>query len=163
MQNNSRYRGNFQGGNHQYQQRQPGVGNQMMQGARHHSVNPSQMVPGNQIMPHQQQMVYQQVQQPVTAGHANMMQHRPPPAPIQHGVSGGGSGSIDGGASSSMNSSSANQGQPQYADQAYAHEYYLEIRNMFASDDYKKLQNRQQKKEMIGNTIYKHVEKLVGD
>lgn len=34
---------------------------------------------------------------------------------------------------------------------------------MFASEDYKKLQNRQQKKEMIGNTIYRHVEKLVGD
>lgn len=62
-----------------------------------------------------------------------------------------------------MNSSSANQGQPQFADAAYAHQYFLEIRDMFASDDYKKLQSRQQKKEMIGNTIYRHVEKLVGD
>ena len=34
---------------------------------------------------------------------------------------------------------------------------------MFASEDYKKAANRQAKKEIVGNTIYKHVEKLVGD
>ena len=155
------YRGNFQG--QQYQQRQAG-GNMVQGGVRHHSVNPAQanqMMANNQMLAQQQMMLQQVPPQPMVP--TNMMQ-RPAPTNVQHGVSGGGSGSIDGGASSSMNSSSANQtGQPQYVDAQYANEYFLEIRNMFASEEYKKLTTRQQKKEVVGNTIYKHVEKLVGE
>ena len=34
---------------------------------------------------------------------------------------------------------------------------------MFASKDFKDTSDRREKKEIIGNTIYKHVEKLVGE
>lgn len=34
---------------------------------------------------------------------------------------------------------------------------------MYASTEYKKAGSRAQQKEMIGNTIYKHVERLVGE
>ena len=34
---------------------------------------------------------------------------------------------------------------------------------MFMSSEFKNSESMQQKKDMVGNTIYKHVEKLVGD
>jgi hypothetical protein len=34
---------------------------------------------------------------------------------------------------------------------------------MFASKEYKECLDRRDKKEIVGNTIYKHVEKLVGE
>ena len=34
---------------------------------------------------------------------------------------------------------------------------------MFASKEFKDTSDRREKKEIIGNTIYKHVEKLVGE
>ena len=41
--------------------------------------------------------------------------------------------------------------------------YYAEIQQMFISSEFKNSESMQQKKDMVGNTIYKHVEKLVGD
>lgn len=51
---------------------------------------------------------------------------------------------------------------PQYADMQYAKAYFDEIQAMFVSPDFKTAKRRE-KKEMVGNAIYKHVEKLVGD
>jgi len=58
----------------------------------------------------------------------------------------------------SMSSSTA----PQNVDMAYAKDYYNEIQNMFISVEFKK-SDRQGKKEIVGNSIYKHVEKIVGE
>ena len=44
-----------------------------------------------------------------------------------------------------------------------AQNYFLEIRNMFASKEYKQATDRREKKDIVGNTIYKHVEKLIGE
>lgn len=63
--------------------------------------------------------------------------------------------------SSSNNASST--ATPQFVDTSYAQNYYVEVRNMFASQEYKKASSRREQKELIGNTIYKHVEKLVGE
>merc|ERR1712057_133265 len=52
---------------------------------------------------------------------------------------------------------------PQYVEAAYAQQYFVEVRNMYASAEYKKAGTHAQQKEMIGNTIYKHVERLVGE
>ena len=51
---------------------------------------------------------------------------------------------------------------PQFADLPYAKAYFDEIQAMFVSPDFKTAKRRE-KKEMVGNAIYKHVEKLVGD
>ena len=83
-------------------------------------------------------------------------------APMQQmapGVSAG-SNSVD--AVSTSNASSA-QPAPQYVEAAYAQQYFVEVRNMYASAEYKKAGSRAQQKELIGNTIYKHVERLVGE
>jgi len=58
--------------------------------------------------------------------------------------------------------SAASSTNPQYADINYAQLYFQEIQQMFVSPEFKNSQPRQ-KKEIVGNTIYKHVEKLVGD
>lgn len=34
---------------------------------------------------------------------------------------------------------------------------------MFASKEYKQATDRREKKDIVGNTIYKHVEKLIGE
>jgi hypothetical protein len=44
----------------------------------------------------------------------------------------------------------------------YAKTYFEEIQAMFISQDFKNAKKKE-KKEIVGNTIYKHVEKLVGD
>jgi hypothetical protein len=51
---------------------------------------------------------------------------------------------------------------PQYADQFYAKTYFDEIQQMFMSPEFKE-SRKKEKKDMVGNTIYKHVEKLVGE
>lgn len=40
--------------------------------------------------------------------------------------------------------------------------YSAEIQSMFVSAEFKS-GNQQDKKEIVGNTIYKHVEKIIGD
>ena len=60
------------------------------------------------------------------------------------------------------NASSVTQ-QPQFVDAEYARAYYTEIRDMFASHEYKSAPDRKTKKDIVGNAIYKHVEKLVGE
>ena len=59
--------------------------------------------------------------------------------------------------------SSANGQSSQYVDNDYAMAYQTEIRDMFASGEYKQAPDRKTKKDIVGNAIYKHVEKLVGD
>jgi hypothetical protein len=44
----------------------------------------------------------------------------------------------------------------------YAKNYFDEVQAMFVSSEFK-TGERKDKKEMVGNAIYKHVEKLVGD
>lgn len=51
---------------------------------------------------------------------------------------------------------------PQFVDNIYAKAYFDEIQNMFISPEFKAAKKKD-KKEMVGNLIYKHVEKLVGD
>lgn len=51
---------------------------------------------------------------------------------------------------------------PQYADMIHARSYFEEVQSMFMSQNFKTAK-KPQKKDIIGNTIYKHVEKLVGD
>ena len=34
---------------------------------------------------------------------------------------------------------------------------------MFTSKEYKQAADRKEKKDIVGNTIYKHVEKLIGE
>lgn len=58
--------------------------------------------------------------------------------------------------------SAASSTNPQYADLLYAKTYFDEIQQMFVSQDFK-ASPKKEKKDMIGNTIYKHVEKLVGE
>lgn len=55
-----------------------------------------------------------------------------------------------------------NSSAPQMADMEYAKLYYNEIQQMFVSFDFKNAQTKE-KKEIVGNTIYKHVEKIVGE
>ena len=59
--------------------------------------------------------------------------------------------------------SAASSTNPQYADLHYSRVYFAEIQQMFMSSEFKNSESMQQKKDMVGNTIYKHVEKLVGD
>ena len=59
-------------------------------------------------------------------------------------------------------SSVASSSAPQYADMDYARNYFTEIQQMFVSHDFKKA-GKKEKKDIVGNTIYRHVEKLVGD
>jgi hypothetical protein len=59
-------------------------------------------------------------------------------------------------------SSVASTTPPQLVDQEYARMYFEEIQLMFMSPEFK-VAKKGEKKEMIGNVIYKHVEKLVGD
>jgi hypothetical protein len=58
--------------------------------------------------------------------------------------------------------SAASSTAPQFVDMHYAKAYFEEITCMFVSADFKNGKKRE-KKELIGNCIYKHVEKLVGD
>jgi hypothetical protein len=58
--------------------------------------------------------------------------------------------------------SMASSSNPQYVDAMYAKTYFEEIQAMFVSQEFK-VAKKKEKKEIIGNTIYKHVEKLVGD
>lgn len=51
---------------------------------------------------------------------------------------------------------------PQLVDLEYAKHYFNEIQQMFTSPDFKNA-DRREKKELVGNTIYKHVEKIVGE
>ena len=44
----------------------------------------------------------------------------------------------------------------------YAKTYFEEIQAMFISQDFKNAKKKE-KKEIVGNTIYKHVERLVGE
>jgi extradiol dioxygenase family protein len=59
---------------------------------------------------------------------------------------------------SSITSSTA----PQLVDLDYAKQYYQEIQQMFVSQEFKGA-DRREKKEIVGNVIYKHVEKIVGE
>ena len=64
---------------------------------------------------------------------------------------------------SMMTSNSAvSSSNPQYADHQYALKYHEEIQSMFCSQEFKNAPSSQ-KKEIVGNTIYKHVDKLVGE
>jgi len=65
---------------------------------------------------------------------------------------------VSGGASS-MASSTA----PQNVDITYARSYFNEVQHMFLSQEFKNASSPKEKKEIVGNTIYKHVEKIVGD
>lgn len=60
------------------------------------------------------------------------------------------------------NASQASTTAPQFVDFHYAKAYFDEIQQMFMSPDFKNAKKKD-KKEMVGNVIYKHVEKLVGD
>lgn len=51
---------------------------------------------------------------------------------------------------------------PQLVDHIYAKQYFDEIQGMFMSPEFKNAKKKD-RKEMIGNVIYKHVEKLVGE
>ena len=65
---------------------------------------------------------------------------------------------VSGGApSANSNSTAPVGGNPQYAQS-----YHGEIQTMFMTNEFK-TGTVHDKKEMIGNTIYKHVEKIVGD
>ena len=83
-------------------------------------------------------------------------------APMPQQMAPGVSGSNSAEAVSTSNASSA-QPAPQFVEAAYAQQYFVEVRNMYASAEYKKAGSRAQQKELIGNTIYKHVERLVGE
>ena len=64
---------------------------------------------------------------------------------------------------SSLGASQHNGQGPQFVDADYARAYQIEIRDMFASQEYKQAPDRKAKKDIVGNAIYKHVEKLVGE
>lgn len=63
---------------------------------------------------------------------------------------------------SGMTSAASGQSAPINTTSQYAQQYHGEIQQMFMSNEFKN-GDTQGKKEMIGNTIYKHVEKIVGD
>ena len=84
-----------------------------------------------------------------------------PPQPVvsnQYGV-GGPPSNFNQSLSSETISMGSN---PQYADMIHARSYFEEVQSMFMSQNFKTAK-KPQKKDIIGNTIYKHVEKLVGD
>ena len=64
---------------------------------------------------------------------------------------------------SSIAGSQQNGQNQMFFDGEYARSYQIEIRDMFASAEYKQAPDRKTKKDIVGNAIYKHVEKLVGD
>lgn len=64
--------------------------------------------------------------------------------------------------SASGASSVASSSAPQLVDVEYAKSYYSEIQRMFVSGEFKNAE-RKDKKEIVGNIIYKHVEKIVGE
>ena len=51
---------------------------------------------------------------------------------------------------------------PQHADQDYVQKYTVEIQQLFMSQEFKTA-DQKTKKEVVGNAIYKHVEKIVGE
>jgi len=51
---------------------------------------------------------------------------------------------------------------PQHADVEYVQVYTSEVQKMFMSPEFKNADIKH-KKELVGNTIYKHVEKIVGE
>lgn len=107
-----------------------------------------QMAPPPSIL-NQNQMAQMPVQ-PTSQGHLNAQQQQQ--AILNQSMSqvSMGTGSV------------ASSTAPQYADMQYAKAYFDEIQAMFVSPDFKTAKRRE-KKEMVGNAIYKHVEKLVGD
>lgn len=56
----------------------------------------------------------------------------------------------------------ASSSTPQHADAKYAQDYFNEIQQMFMSAEFKKC-GPADKKFVVGNTIYRHVEKIVGE
>lgn len=131
----SNYQGpNYRGNYHQHDGLAP-----HQQQMRGHSMG---MQPTPAGMP--QQPTPQQMQLPQPA-----QQSQPHNQSMQSQVSAG---------SSSLASSTA----PQLVDLEYAKVYYQEIQQMFVSQDFKSA-DRREKKEIVGNIIYKHVEKIVGD
>lgn len=79
------------------------------------------------------------------------------------GYSGNASGSYDGVGSGSMSTGQQSQAVSQHVSPEYANTYTMELKSMFMSPEFKNTANKATKKELIGNTIYKHVEKLVGE
>ena len=63
----------------------------------------------------------------------------------------------------STSNASFSQPAPEYVNTVTRSKYFVEIRNMYASVDYLKAGSRTQQKNIIGKTIYKHVERLVGE
>ena len=80
-----------------------------------------------------------------------MMQMMPMPHPMMN------QSMVSGGASSVASSTV-----PINVSAAYANGYQQEIQQMFTSAQFKNSESND-KKEMVGNTIYKHVEKIVGE
>ena len=83
------------------------------------------------------------------AGHMSQQQVAPPPNQMVN-------------QSMVSSASSVSTTAPQFVDHLYAKQYFEEIQNMFMSPEFKNAKKKD-KKEMVGNLIYKHVEKLVGD
>lgn len=141
---------------HQNRSRYPGGGGQqsnmgqMMQ-PRHSSMAPSGMPQPMPVMQHQM------APQAAMMGQQAAMLGQRAPMQMAPGASGSSADAV-----STSNASSA-QPAPQYVDAGYAQQYFVEVRNMYASAEYKKAASRAQQKELIGNTIYKHVERLVGE
>jgi len=145
-QNRSRYPNNQQAHSQMGQMMQP----------RHSSMAPAGMPQPVPVM--QNQMVPPNAMQMMAANQGAMLGQR---AAVTSQMAPGASGSNSIEAVSTSNASSAQA--PQYVEAAYAQQYFVEVRNMYASAEYKKAGTRAQQKEMIGNTIYKHVERLVGE
>lgn len=58
--------------------------------------------------------------------------------------------------------SQATSSAPQHADPDYVQKYQMEIQTLFMSGEFKTA-DQKTKKEVVGNAIYKHVEKIVGE
>lgn len=118
----------------------------------------------NQQMMQQQQYRYQRGHQGnrhnmMNRGHSvgsqahQMMQPQPPMMGSQVGMPQ---------MNQSMMSGSSAATQPINATIQYAHQYQYEIQQMFISTEFKQ-GSSMDKKELVGNTIYKHVEKIIGE
>jgi len=59
-------------------------------------------------------------------------------------------------------SSMASSNMPVHVDVNYARQYHEEVQGMFMSNEFK-ASDLKDKKDLVGNTIYKHVEKIVGE
>merc|ERR1719263_458577 len=110
-------------------------------------------MPNAAVMQNSQMMGQQQMMAPMQATPG--MQRMPMPGA---GYSGNASGSYDVG-SGSMSSAQQSQSVSQHVSPEYANTYTMELKSMFMSPEFKNTGNKSTKKELIGNTIYKHVEK----